>query len=193
MRQRPGRWRSSGISKSWWTSPSCSWELTPSGHASPEVFELYRLALQESKTCGVVRAKSSADSLLGTVVICSPGSAVSSFLPALQPGSSGGLVGGIVAPVVPVTAQATTVLQGLALMGVRQNKAHKSARSVLTWVSDESYEPLLAMQFEVLQSFEELTNVPENVSTAAGLASGLSLRGAPLVANVGCTQWSDLN
>ncbi len=133
-------------------------------HASPEVFELYRTALQETKACGVVRAKSSVDSLLGTVIICSPGSHLATFVPSLQP-CGDELVGGIVAPLVPSTAQATTVLQGLALMGVRQNKAHKSARSVLSWVQDESYEPLLAMGFEVLQVFEELANSPDNVST----------------------------
>lgn len=134
-------------------------------HANPEVWELYKFALQETKTCGVVRAKSPVDSLLGTVIICSPGSHLSTYIPALQaPGGIDEPIGGIVAPVVPSTAQATLVLQGLALMGVRQNKAHKSVRSVLSWVQDESYEPLLAMGFDVLQAFEEITNSPENVS-----------------------------
>ncbi|KAK3384349.1 glycoside hydrolase family 3 protein [Lasiosphaeria ovina] len=130
-------------------------------HASPEVFDLYKFALQETKTCGVVRAKSPVDSLLGTVIICSPGSPLHSYIPSLQ-SFRGELVGGIIAPIVPSTAQAALVLQGLALMGVRQNKAHKSARSVLSWVADELYEPLLAMGFDVLQAFEEITNSPEN-------------------------------
>ena len=145
-------------------------------HANPEVFELYKIALQETKTCGVVRAKSPVDSLLGTVIICSPGSVLAGYIPALQPSGAmtagpaasllprEQLIGGIIAPIVPSTAQAGLVLQGLALMGVRQNKAHKSGRSVLSWVHDEAYEPLLAMGFDVLQSFEELTNSPENVS-----------------------------
>ncbi|KAK0708338.1 glycoside hydrolase family 3 protein [Lasiosphaeris hirsuta] len=135
-------------------------------HANSEVFELYKLALQETKTCGVVRAKSPVDSLLGTVIICSPGSILSGYVPALQPapGAREQLIGGIIAPVVPSTAQASLVLQGLALMGLRQNKAHKSGRSVLSWVQDEAYEPLLAMGFDVLQAFEEFTNSPENVS-----------------------------
>ena len=122
----------------------------------PEVLELYRFALQEGKTCGVVRAKAggAAESLLGTVVICSPGSPLAGFLPALQPSSSSSspeeeeemMIGGIVAPVVaPATPQADLVLQGLTLMGLRQNKAHKALKSVLTWVQDEAYEPLLAM------------------------------------------------
>ncbi len=31
-------------------------------------------------------------------------------------------------------------------------------------MNDQAYEPLQAMQFEVLQAFEEMTNGPENVS-----------------------------
>ncbi|KAB5583274.1 glycoside hydrolase family 3 protein [Coniochaeta sp. 2T2.1] len=131
-------------------------------HATPEVYELYKHALQETKTCGVVRAKSPVDSLLGTVIICSPGSHLAIYVPALCPTRRDELIGGILAPVVPSTAQANLVLQGLALMGVRQNKAHQSSRSVLSWVQDETYEPLLSMGFNVLQSFEEITNAPEN-------------------------------
>jgi beta-N-acetylhexosaminidase len=138
-------------------------------HANPEVLELYRFALQETnnKTCGVVRAKGHAESLLGTVIICSPGSPLAGFIPALNPPPSEPeeMVGGIVAPVVvPSNAQGNMVLQGLALMGLRQNKAHKSVRSVLSWVLDEAVEPMEAMGFEVVQAFEEFTNSPDNVS-----------------------------
>ncbi|KAK3682537.1 glycoside hydrolase family 3 protein [Podospora appendiculata] len=136
-------------------------------HANPEVFELYKYALQETKTCGVVRAKSAADSLLGTVIICSPGSSLSNYIPSLHP-NGGELIGGIIAPTVPSTVQANLILQGLALMGARQNKAHKSGRSVLSWVCDEMYEPLLAMGFDVLQAFDEVTNTPENVGQDLG-------------------------
>jgi len=134
---------------------------------NPEVFELYRFALQETKTCGVVRAKSPMDSLLGTVIICCPGSALARYIPAFMPGGSGErsdgvAVGGIIAPIVPSTAQASLVLQGLALMGIRRNKVLKAGRSVLSWVHDETYEPLLVMGFDVLQTFEEFTNTPEN-------------------------------
>ncbi|KAK0743367.1 glycoside hydrolase family 3 protein [Schizothecium vesticola] len=132
--------------------------------AGPEVFELYRLALQESRTCGVVRAKSAVDSLLGTVVVCSPGSALAGHLPALQPAGTMEMVGGVVAPVVPATAQATLVLQGLALMGARQNKAHKAGRSVMSWVGEEAVDGLLGMGWEVVQAFEQVSNSPENVS-----------------------------
>jgi hypothetical protein len=33
-------------------------------------------------------------------------------------------------------------------------------------VVDDNYEPLLAMGFEVVQAFEEMTNSPESVSQA---------------------------
>ncbi|EAQ84997.1 hypothetical protein CHGG_09011 [Chaetomium globosum CBS 148.51] len=134
-------------------------------HANAEVMELYRFALQESKSCGVVRAKGHGESLLGTVIICSPGSPLAGFIPPLQPSSveDDEPTGGIVAPLVASSApQASLVLQGLALMGLRQNKAHKALRSVLSWVQDEAHEPLLAMGFEVVQAFEEFTNPPDN-------------------------------
>jgi beta-N-acetylhexosaminidase len=51
-------------------------------------------------------------------------------------------------------------------MGVRQNKIHRANKSVLSWVQDDSYEPLLAMGFEVLQAFEVITNSPETVRHA---------------------------
>ncbi len=221
--------------------------------AGPEVVELYRyaLSLANNKTCAVVRAKiaggtsragdkggdakegagsdGSDDTLLGTVIVCSPGSPLSNFLPILQPqrpiygadpaavgngapgsgamggrsaglslaasGEDGGLAGsaagglgmpfdeqtatgGIVAPVVqsnsggglgasPSSATGASpllVLQGLAMMAVRQNKNHRAVRSVLSWVADDAYEPLLAMQFEVLQSFDEVASTPDSVS-----------------------------
>ncbi|EFX01432.1 glycoside hydrolase [Grosmannia clavigera kw1407] len=130
------------------------------------------------------------ETLLGTVIVCAPDSQLSTFLPVLQTfrsdmhgnmataGDDGGAAnmnsamgdehaatGGIVAPVVvPGLAHSTTALQGLVMMGVRQNKSHRALRSVLTRVADEAYEGLLVMQFEVLQSFEEITNAPDNVS-----------------------------
>ncbi|KAM7197404.1 glycoside hydrolase family 3 protein [Rhypophila sp. PSN 637] len=135
-------------------------------HSSPEVYELYRLALQESKTCGVVRAKSSVgEALLGTVIIACPGSPLATLNPALV-GAGQVQIGGIVAPVVPSTQQAGLVLQGLALMGVRQNKAHKAGRSVVSWVGEEFVEALVGMEFLGLQAFEEVGNSPEGFQGA---------------------------
>lgn len=190
--------------------------------AGPDVVELYRHALtQANKTCAVVRAKMTGgastdvkpdsslagvgvgagvgvEQLLGTVIVCTPGSPLGTYLPVLQAfrpdlhtamaaqaaaaaaaiGDDGlaaavGLpppvveehlaTGGIIAPVVvPGTGHTTTVLQGLVMMGVRQNKSHRAMRSILTWVADEAAEALAAMQFEVLQSFEEMSNGPDN-------------------------------
>ncbi|EXF80520.1 glycosyl hydrolase family 3 N terminal domain-containing protein [Colletotrichum fioriniae PJ7] len=130
-------------------------------NANPEVLELYRSALQETKACGIVRAKGAGDALLGTIIICRPGSPLSTFIPPLLSAVDEG-IGGVLAPVIHPGPQDTLVLQGLTLMGVRQNKAHKSAKTVLSWVQDDAYEHVMAMGFEILQSYEELTTAPEN-------------------------------
>jgi beta-N-acetylhexosaminidase len=101
-------------------------------YANPEVLELYKFALQETKACGIVRAKGPSDNLLGTIIICRQGSPLATYIPPLQ--SNDDDIGGILAPVVPPTPQAPLVLQGLALMGIRQNKAHKSGKTVISWV-----------------------------------------------------------
>lgn len=135
-------------------------------HANVQVLELYKLALQEGKACGVVRAKNARGDILGTIIISSPESALSRKVPCLQSTLQNQLVGGIVAPIIAPSSQATMVLQGLAYMSVRQNKAHGAARSVLSWVTDELQAPLLAMGFQVLQSFEAITNSADNVSAS---------------------------
>lgn len=130
-------------------------------HAAPEVLALYNLALADEKCCGIVRAKSPVDgSLVGTVIITRPESQIATYIPIL----SGG-VGGILAPVVPASSQAAIVLQGLALLGIRQNKAHRSAACVLNWVQGEERDVLLGMGFDVLDAFEELSCKAERVST----------------------------
>ncbi|KAH8808566.1 glycoside hydrolase superfamily [Xylogone sp. PMI_703] len=127
-----------------------------SSHAGPEMLELYRLALEDPKSCGIVRAKSPVDgSLVGTVIICRPGAHLSTYIPALS--SAGKSVGGILGPVIPSSAQSSVVLQGLALLGIRQNKAHHSTTCVLNWVSGEERDILQGMGFEVLEAFEELS------------------------------------
>lgn len=134
-------------------------------NANPEVLELYRFALSETKPCGIVRAKDAAGNLLGTIIICRQNGPLSRYLPPLL--SHGEDIGGILTPIVPAGPLATLTLQGLALMGVRQNKNHKAAKTVLSWAIDGTYEPLLAMGFEILQAFEEITNSPENLPEIA--------------------------
>lgn len=101
-------------------------------HALPEVLELYRFALSESKSCGIVRAKDSSGNLVGTIVICRQNSALATYIPPLA--SSTEDIGGIIAPVILQGPLNTLALQGLALMGVRQNKGHKASKSVFSWV-----------------------------------------------------------
>lgn len=132
-------------------------------NAGPEVLELYRLALEDPKACGIVRAKSPVDgSLVGTIIICRPETLLATYLPVLRaPGDS---VGGILAPVVPSSPQASIVLQGLAMLGIRQNKAHRASTCVLNWVAGDERDTLLGMNFDVLDAFEELSCKPETVS-----------------------------
>jgi beta-N-acetylhexosaminidase len=139
-------------------------------HAGPEVLALYQLALADEKCCGIVRAKSPVDgSLVGTVIITRPESRLATYVPVLKAsngngGGGAGEIGGILAPVVPTSPQAAIVLQGLALLGIRQNKAHKSSACVLNWVQEEERDVLLGMGFDVLDAFEELSCAAERVS-----------------------------
>ncbi|EQL00792.1 hypothetical protein G6O67_008156 [Ophiocordyceps sinensis] len=128
-------------------------------NANPEVSELYKHALAENKSCGIVRAKDAAGTLIGSVIICRQNSALITHIPPLLSHTDD--VAGIIAPIVPPTPQSTLVLQGLALMGVRQCKSHKASKALLSWAVDDTSEPLLAMGFEVLQVFEEFTSSPE--------------------------------
>ncbi|KAK8045330.1 beta-hexosaminidase [Apiospora rasikravindrae] len=135
-------------------------------HATPDVVELYKFALT-GRACGVVRAKTPADDILATVIVCPPGSHLANYVPALQFTASSEVIGGIIAPIVPSTAQSTLLLQGLALMGLRQNKGHKATRSVLSYVLEDFHEPLAAMGFDVQQTFDEITNSPDTFVDAA--------------------------
>lgn len=102
-------------------------------HANPEILELYRSALAETKVCGIVRAKDAAGNLVGTVIICRQNSPLTTYIPPLSSLSED--IAGIIAPIVPHGPLSQLVLQGLALMGVRQNKSHKAAKTVLSYVS----------------------------------------------------------
>ncbi|KAI1434783.1 glycosyl hydrolase family 3 N terminal domain-containing protein [Xylaria sp. CBS 124048] len=100
--------------------------------AGPEIVELYQAALRDQH-CGVVRAKGAPDNVLGVVIICNRASHLAAHIPVLH-GFGNQEVGGIIAPLAAPTVQASLVLQGLALMGVRQNKSQKAMKSVLSWV-----------------------------------------------------------
>ncbi|KAF4464013.1 beta-N-acetylhexosaminidase [Fusarium albosuccineum] len=135
-------------------------------HANPEVLELYRFALSETKSCGIVRAKDGTGTLLGTVIISRQHSPLATYVPALLSRTQD--ISGILAPIVPAMPLATLVLQGLALMGIRQSKSHKATKAILGWIVDDGTEPLTAMGgCDTLQAFEEITNSPENFSNLA--------------------------
>jgi beta-N-acetylhexosaminidase len=101
-------------------------------NANPDVLELYKFALSETKACGIVRAKDPSGNLLGTIIICRQHSPLGTFVPSLRSHTED--IGGLLAPIVPTAALSTLVLQGLVLMGVRQNKSHKASKSILSWV-----------------------------------------------------------
>lgn len=135
-----------------------------SAHSTPEILAFYNLALSDSKACGIVRAKSPVDgALVGTVIICRSETILSTWMPVIHSSGSDSIAG-ILAPVVPNTPQASIVLQGLALLGIRQNKAHRAGTCVLSWVSGEERDVLLGMGFDVLDAWEELSCKPERVS-----------------------------
>jgi beta-N-acetylhexosaminidase len=101
-------------------------------NSNPEVLELYRAALSETKFCGIVRAKEPSGGLLGTIIISRQRSPLVMSIPPLMSHTED--IGGILAPVVPIGPLSTLTLQGLALMGIRQNKSHKALKTVLSWV-----------------------------------------------------------
>lgn len=101
-----------------------------------ETLELYRIALSDPEACGVVRAKNRVDgALIGSIIICRHGSRLARYVPFLHPGNDG-VVGGVLSPVVSSAAEEPlALLQGLLLLGVRQNKAHRASTSYLNKVS----------------------------------------------------------
>ncbi|SPJ72489.1 related to beta-N-acetylglucosaminidase [Fusarium torulosum] len=134
-------------------------------HASLEVLELYRHALSESQSSGIVRAKDAAGTLLGTIIVCKQHSHLRTYVPSLVSRSEE--ISGILAPVVPSIPLSTITLQGLVLMGVRQARNSKATKVILGSIVDDDTEPMAAMGFETLQAFEEITNSPDNFSNLA--------------------------
>jgi beta-N-acetylhexosaminidase len=117
--------------------------------SSWETSYLYRAALADSETCGVVRAKRRSDgTVVGSVIIARQGAVVGRWIPGLHGGQGGNgkgsggnagggkdVVGGVLAPIVsPFCEDERLLLQGLLLLGVRQNKAHRSGVSYLNLV-----------------------------------------------------------
>jgi len=119
------------------------------------------MALSDSEACGVVRAKSRADgSLIGTVILCRHGTRLTRYVPLLQPVE--GFVGGILSPVISSAAEEPVrLLQGLMLLGVRQNKAHRANTSYLNVIESKWLEAIKPLGFELLHSFEDVYSKPD--------------------------------
>ncbi|KAI6249810.1 Beta-hexosaminidase [Erysiphe necator] len=132
-------------------------------HAGPETLILYHLALQDGN--GIVRAKSPVDgSIVGTVIMTRLKSKLSTFIPALNisqdelesPDEVDNCNGGILAPVIVNSPQATIILQGLVHLGIRQSKAQGHNSCIMSWVQDDQRDILIEMGFNVVNAFEQL-------------------------------------
>jgi beta-N-acetylhexosaminidase len=100
--------------------------------------EVYKLALQDPNTCGVIRAKRPEDgTIMGTVVLYSQSSQLAEYIPAIK--DTRELAGGISSPVIaPGVAEYSEVLQGLILLGIRQVKQQGCTACILDYVSEDS-------------------------------------------------------
>lgn len=162
-------------------------EFVHTHSASADVPSIYHLAISDSKSCGIIRAKSPIDgSLVGTIIISRSDTLLSRWMPVLSsssgsdshnanPGNSKGKekggtnrnnLGGILAPVIPSNnAQRETILQGLVMLSIRQNKNKGDGKGViLNWVVGSDRDVLLGMGFDVLEAWEEVVCGVERVS-----------------------------
>ncbi|CCC11129.1 unnamed protein product [Sordaria macrospora k-hell] len=163
-----------------------------SSHSSPEILHLYRLALFSSNPTytWIIRAKIQSpviergEQLVGTIVISSDLGREYPSLPSSASSGGAEFTGGIIAPVVSSSSmtgqQANLVLQGLVMLGLRQNKRDKMACCLLSWVSNSysgdgdvglglglgnNMDTLLGMGFEVQQVWEQVTNGVEQFAS----------------------------
>ena len=99
------------------------------------IMEIYKLALAESASCGVIRAKRLNDgAVLGSVVLCNPGASWAEAVPALQ--DTNQVTWCISSPVIsPGVGEYSTLLQGLILLGIRQVKKQQADAVLLDSVS----------------------------------------------------------
>jgi beta-N-acetylhexosaminidase len=138
------------------------------------LLELYKLALQDPNTCGIIRAKRPEDgAIIGTVVLYNQSSQLADFIPAIKDIRE--LAGGISSPVIaPGVGEYSALLQGLIMLGIRQIKQQGCTACVLDYVSapvvfsrlysnnetlqmdDGNFDGLSAMGFDVLHRFDEI-------------------------------------
>jgi hypothetical protein len=103
------------------------------------VFEIYKLALADKASCGIIRAKKPEDgSILASLVLYKSDSRLAGFVPALA--DTKVLAGGISSPVIsPEVGDATSLMQGLILLGIRQIKKQGANAVVLDCVRAQSF------------------------------------------------------
>jgi beta-N-acetylhexosaminidase len=96
--------------------------------------EVYKLALNDPSSCGIIRAKRPEDgALVGTVVLYNMQSTLADFVPALKDVNE--IAGGISSPVIsPAVGEYSTLLQGLILLGMRQLKQQGCNACILDYV-----------------------------------------------------------
>lgn len=101
--------------------------------------EVYKLALSDPSSCGIMRARRAEDkALVGTVVLYNHHSRLSEYIPPLKDLNEA--AGGISSPVIsPGAGEYSTLLQGLILLGMRQIKAQGCNACLLDYVSDTNH------------------------------------------------------
>ncbi|KAF2153160.1 glycoside hydrolase family 3 protein [Myriangium duriaei CBS 260.36] len=122
------------------------------------LLEVYKMALNDPGSCGIIRAKRPDDgALVGTVVLYNASSSIADFVPALR--DSQDSTGGISSPVIsPSVADYSILLQGLILLGVRQVKAQGCERCLLDYMDgDGTGDGFEALGFSPLHAFEEVS------------------------------------
>ncbi|KAF2867569.1 glycoside hydrolase superfamily [Massariosphaeria phaeospora] len=120
--------------------------------------EVYKLALSDPSSCGIIRAKRPDDgALVATVVLYNHHSRLSDFIPPLKDLNEA--AGGISSPVVsPGVGEYSTLLQGLILLGMRQIKAQGCNACLLDYMDgDGNFDGFSAMGFDVMHNFEEVS------------------------------------
>lgn len=108
--------------------------------------ELYKIALNDATSCGVIRAKRREDgALVGAVVLYNSRSQLAEFVPATRGwseqttvpmGAPPGKTGGISSPVIsPAVGEYSALLQGLILLSLRQFKQQGCDNAYIDFVS----------------------------------------------------------
>lgn len=98
------------------------------------VAEVYKLALNDPSSCGIIRAKRPEDgALVGTVVLYNMQSHLAEFVPTMKDVNE--IAGGISSPIIsPAVGEYSTLLQGLILLGMRQLKLQGCNACILDYV-----------------------------------------------------------